>query len=181
MRAAVAVPVLAGAIALLVLASAVSAARDTERRVRRLHVPPAALAVSPAPPPAPAPAPGSPPAPPAPPAPGTPPPPPPPPSPPPPLPTSVAVDEAEFSIGLSRTLVGAGAVTLNIYNRGMDDHDLALLDAGGTLRKVDVPSREMRTLVATLSPGTVKLYCSLFAGTPASHEDLGMVTYLSVG
>jgi len=97
------------------------------------------------------------------------------------LPTSVAVDETEFTIGLSRTLVGAGQVTFNIYNRGMDDHDLALLDAGGVVRKVDVPSREMRALVATLAPGRVKLYCSLFAGTPASHEALGMVTYLDVG
>jgi hypothetical protein len=91
------------------------------------------------------------------------------------------VDETEFSIGLSRTLVGAGQVTFNIYNRGMDDHDLALVDANGALQTVDVPSREMRSLVATLSPGTVKLYCSLFAGTPASHEALGMVTYIDVG
>jgi FtsP/CotA-like multicopper oxidase with cupredoxin domain len=87
----------------------------------------------------------------------------------------VAVDENEYSIGLSRTEVGAGAVTFNIYNRGMDDHDLALRDAGGVLRRIDVPSREMRTLVATLAPGTTRLYCSLF-----DHEELGMVTTIEV-
>jgi hypothetical protein len=90
------------------------------------------------------------------------------------------VDETEYAIGVSRTVVGAGQVTLNVYNRGMDDHDLALVDATGTLRTVDVPSRETRSLVATLAPGTVKLYCSLFGGTPGSHEALGMVTSIEV-
>jgi hypothetical protein len=43
---------------------------------------------------------------------------------------------------------------------------------------VAVPPRETRTLQVTLPPGTVKVYCSLFAGTPESHEDLGMRAFL---
>ena len=62
----------------------------------------------------------------------------------------------------------------------MDDHDLALVDASGNVRSVDVPSRESRSLVATFGPGRVKLYCSLFAGTPGSHEALGMSTTIEV-
>jgi hypothetical protein len=92
----------------------------------------------------------------------------------------VAVDETEWSIGLSRPMVGAGEVTFNVYNRGMDDHDLAVVDAAGSLQVVAVPPRESRSLVVQLNAGTVKLYCSLFGGTPASHEALGMVTYLEV-
>lgn len=92
----------------------------------------------------------------------------------------VAVDEAEFELQLSRPAVGAGDVTFNVYNRGMDDHDLAVVDADGNLQSVDVPSRESRSLVVRLAPGRVKLYCSLFGGTPGSHEALGMVTYVDV-
>ncbi len=93
----------------------------------------------------------------------------------------MAVDETEYAIGLSRTVVGAGQVTFNIYNRGMDDHDLAVVDANGTVQTVTVPSRETGSLVAQLNAGRVKLYCSLFAGTPGSHEDLGMRTFIDVG
>lgn len=80
----------------------------------------------------------------------------------------------------SRPTVGAGEVTFNVYNRGMDDHDLAVEDAGGNLQVVAVPPGETGTLTVQLNAGNVKLYCSLFGGTPASHEDLGMVTYLDV-
>jgi hypothetical protein len=98
-----------------------------------------------------------------------------------PLPRTVAVDETEYSIGLSRSLVGAGEVTFNVYNRGMDDHDLALVDANGSVQVVSVPSRESRSLVAQLRVGQVRIYCSLFAGTAASHEALGMSTVIDVG
>lgn len=101
--------------------------------------------------------------------------------PPPPLPRTVAVDENEYSIGLSRTLVGAGAVTFNVYNRGMDDHDLAVVDVSGNVQVVAVPPREMRSLVVQLGVGRTRVYCSLFAGTPASHEALGMSTTIDVG
>ena len=45
---------------------------------------------------------------------------------------------------------------------------------------MDVPPRESRSLVAHLAAGPGKLYCSLFAGTPGSHEALGMVTTIDV-
>lgn len=170
--------VLLTAVVLSVLLASAAYALRAEQRLRRLHLPPAPGAVVvpaptppvqpglPEPPPIPQPPPPA----------GTPPPPPAA-----PLPRSVAVDETEYSIGLSRTLVGTGEVTFNIYNRGMDDHDLALIDASGNVRSVDVPPRESRSLVATLGPGQVKVYCSLFAGTPGSHEALGMSTTIEVG
>ena len=103
------------------------------------------------------------------------------PPPPVPLPRTVAVDETEYSIGLSRSLVGAGEVTFNVYNRGMDEHDLALVDANGAVQVVSVPSRESRSLVAQLRRRQVRIYCSLFAGTAASHEALGMSAVIDVG
>jgi hypothetical protein len=106
---------------------------------------------------------------------------PPPAVPPAPLPRSVAVDETEYSISLSRPLVGAGQVTFNVYNRGMDEHDLAVVDSSGVVRVVSVPSRESRSLVAELGVGRLRVYCSLFAGTPASHESLGMSAFVDVG
>lgn len=155
----------------LVLAAgvALAAVRGPEPRLRRLHLPPApGLETPPTSPPAP----GSP---------GTPPPPPAGPPPPPlPLPRTVAVDETEYAIGLSRTVVGAGEVTFNIWNRGEDDHDLAVVDAGGAVQAIEVPSLEARSLVVQLAPGQSKLYCSLFAGTAASHEALGMVAFIEV-
>ena len=63
----------------------------------------------------------------------------------------------------------------------MDEHDLAVVDANGVLQVVSVPSRETRSLVAQLGVGRVRIYCSLFAGTPASHEALGMSAFVDVG
>ncbi len=40
--------------------------------------------------------------------------------PPPPLPTSLAIDETEWKVVPSKTVVAAGRVTLRVYNRGMD-------------------------------------------------------------
>lgn len=171
---------MAGATALAIVAGAASAGLGQEQRLRRLHRPPAPLEASApvttqpdsAPQPTPQPSPGGggggggQPA---------------PPPPPVPLARTVAVDETEYSIGLSRALVGAGEVTFNVYNRGMDDHDLALVDANGAVQVVSVPSRESRSLVAQLRVGQVRIYCSLFAGTAASHEALGMSAVIDVG
>jgi hypothetical protein len=165
------------AVALAIVAGVASAGRETEPRLRRLHRPPAPVA-APAPvivQPDPVQPPsggsagdGS----------GSQ---PPPAVPPAPLPRSVAVDETEYSISLSRPLVGAGQVTFNVYNRGMDEHDLAVVDSSGVVRVVSVPSRESRSLVAELGVGRLRVYCSLFAGTPASHESLGMSAFVDVG
>jgi len=95
-----------------------------------------------------------------------------------PLPTSLAVDEGEWLVVPSKRVVAAGQVTLRVYNRGMDDHDLAVVDATGVAQRLYLAPGETGTIRATLTPGVWKLYCSLFAGTPDSHEDLGMVALL---
>lgn len=95
-----------------------------------------------------------------------------------PLPTSLAVDEGEFVVVPSKRTVAAGQVTFRVYNRGMDDHDLSLVDAAGVAHSVYLAPGASESFQATLTPGAWKLYCSLFAGTPSSHEALGMVAYL---
>ena len=96
--------------------------------------------------------------------------------PPPPLPTSLAVDEDEWTVIPSKRVVAAGPVTLRVYNRGMDDHDLSLVDATGTLHRIYLAPGTSSEIQATLTPGTWKIWCSLFAGTPESHELFGMVS-----
>jgi hypothetical protein len=96
--------------------------------------------------------------------------------PPPPLPTSLAVDEDEWTVIPSKRVVAAGPVTLRVYNRGMDDHDVSLVDATGALHRVYLAPGASTEVRATLTPGTWKIWCSLFEGTPESHELFGMVT-----
>ncbi len=94
--------------------------------------------------------------------------------PPPPLPTATAVDETEWSVRPAQRVLAAGDVRLRVYNRGEDDHDLVLVDSDGLTHKVDLAPGETQTIRARLAPGTHRLYCSLFAGTPESHEAKGM-------
>ncbi len=100
--------------------------------------------------------------------------------PPPPLPTSLAFDEDEWSITPSKRVVAAGEVTMRVYNRGMDDHDLTVVDAEGRVHQVYLGPGENGTIVADLPAGEYRIVCSLEAGTPQSHEDLGMWTTLTV-
>lgn len=128
-----------------VAATALGAARAPEARLHRLNLPPGVPAAPGTPPPAPA-----------------------------PLSSSVGVDEREWSLTLSRLVVAAGDVTFRVFNRGEDDHDLAVVDADGVLQRVDVPPGQDRTLVARLATGKdLKIFCSL-----PGHETLGMVAYL---
>jgi hypothetical protein len=130
-----------------IAATAVAAVRAPEPRLHRLKLPPGIPFV-----------------------PGTPAPPPPPP----PLATSLGVDEREWNLTLSRLVVAAGDVTFRIFNRGEDDHDLAVVDADGVTRKVDIPPGQDRTMVVRLPVGKdLKIFCSL-----PGHEALGMVAYL---
>jgi uncharacterized cupredoxin-like copper-binding protein len=96
----------------------------------------------------------------------------------PPLPTSLAVDEGEWKVVPSQRLVAAGPVTLRVYNRGEDDHDLTVVDASGGERSVYLEPGASGTLQVTLTPGRWKLYCSLFAGSPDSHEAQGMAAVI---
>jgi hypothetical protein len=91
------------------------------------------------------------------------------------LPQSLAVDEFEWGMRGTQLEVKAGLVRIAVYNRGMDDHDLTLVDAQGKVHTVPLAPGADAVLQADLAAGPVKLYCSLFAGTPDSHIDKGMV------
>ena len=96
------------------------------------------------------------------------------------LPRSLGVDMSEWFLRPSQVVVRAGEVTIGAYNRGMDDHDLTLVDGAGVLQSVPLLANGGRgRLVVGLTPGRYKLYCSLFAGTASSHEDFGMVAWLT--
>lgn len=90
------------------------------------------------------------------------------------LPRTLAVDEFEWGLRPSKRLVAAGLVRMRVYNRGQDDHNLVVRERGGTPRVISLKAGESGTLSARLAPGTYTLVCSLFAGTPQSHEQLGM-------
>lgn len=96
------------------------------------------------------------------------------------FPRALSVDETEYSLGPSRTVVSSGTVRINVYNRGMDDHDLVVYDAAGTAlgQSVLAPGASDQ-IVVTLPAGDYRVVCSLFAGTPISHETLGMVFTLT--
>jgi hypothetical protein len=100
--------------------------------------------------------------------------------PPPELARALTVDESEWALRPSKTLVAAGPVRLRVYNRGQDDHNLVITDRDGVPQTVLLKPGESGTIVAQLRPGTYALVCSLFAGTPESHEALGMRTVLRV-
>lgn len=90
------------------------------------------------------------------------------------LPRTLAIDEFEWGLRPSKRLVAAGIVRMRVYNRGQDDHNLVVRERDGTPRVISLKSGESGTLSARLAPGTYTLVCSLFAGTPQSHEALGM-------
>jgi len=100
--------------------------------------------------------------------------------PPPPLARSLTVDEQEWSIIPSQRVVAAGVVTFHDYDRGQDAHNLTIKGPGGVQGVVWLQSGGSGTIVAHLQPGTYVLYCSMYAGTPQSHEALGMHTLLTV-
>ena len=101
--------------------------------------------------------------------------------PPPPLSAGLTVDEYEFYLKPSRFEVAPGAVRFRVYNRGMDDHDLAVRDHTGKLHVVAIAPGKAETLIVNLPAGEYKIFCSLFGGTSSSHEALGMVFTLKVG
>ncbi len=104
----------------------------------------------------------------------------------PPLPHSLSVDEREWAITPSESVVAAGVVTLQVYDRGEDAHNLTIqgpVTSRGDGRihgQVWLKSGATATIVARLRPGTYKLYCSMFMGTPQSHEMLGMLSKITV-
>jgi plastocyanin len=96
------------------------------------------------------------------------------------LPSSLAVDESEYTLRPSQIVLAAGEVEINVYNRGMDDHDLTVVDGNGATQQVPVKPGESGMLIVALRPGSYRLYCSLFEGTPQSHDALGMHSTIDV-
>ncbi len=96
------------------------------------------------------------------------------------FPRALSVDETEYQLNPSRTVVSSGRVRINVYNRGMDDHDLVVYNAVGALLGASIllPGAADE-IVVTLPAGNYRIVCSLFAGTPVSHETLGMVFTLT--
>ena len=93
-------------------------------------------------------------------------------------PRFVSVAAREFSLTLSRPLVGAGAVTVELRNSGEDPHNLVVSPEGthtalASFSEIDPGTYERRSV--PLAPGRYQLWCSL-----EFHEDLGMSTTLRV-
>lgn len=96
----------------------------------------------------------------------------------PPLSRYVSVTAREFYLSLSRPLVGAGGVTIELRNYGEDPHDLAVSPAGSSRVLAGWPEIgpggvEARKL--TLPAGSYKLFCAI-----EGHEQLGMKATLKV-
>jgi hypothetical protein len=94
------------------------------------------------------------------------------------LPRFVSVAAREFSLTLSRPLVGAGAVTVELRNIGEDPHNLVVSPEGthtplASFSEIGPGTYERRSV--TLAPGRYQLWCSL-----EFHEGLGMATTLNV-
>lgn len=100
--------------------------------------------------------------------------------PPPPLPLALALDETEWAMSPSRRVVAAGGVRLRVYNRGEEDHDLVIQERNGTVHREYLEPGESATITPNLAPGKYRIVCSLFAGTPESHEDRGIWTVIRV-
>jgi len=99
---------------------------------------------------------------------------------------SMAVNESEWKLRPGHLNFAAGAIRIHVYNQGMDDHDLTIADRAGRIidaravvAKIGTKSGQS-VFTVRLKPGRYKLYCSLFAGTPDSHEERGMVASVRV-
>ena len=97
-----------------------------------------------------------------------------------PLGRTLTVDEFEFTLRPSKTAVAAGRVSVRVYNRGEDEHNLVLVDHVGTKHVIDLEPNAFGVVKAKLARGRYKLFCSLYEGTPQSHEAKGMRFFLTV-
>ena len=96
----------------------------------------------------------------------------------PPLPSFVSVAAREFSLTLSRPLVGTGSVRVELRNNGEDPHNLVVSPDGThtplvSFSTLDPGLYERRSV--TLAPGRYQLWCSL-----EGHEAKGMSVTLRV-
>ncbi len=91
----------------------------------------------------------------------------------------LGVKAVEYSYTLSRPEVSAGKVIVELNNQGEDPHNLVLEHEGTEDPELEIPSTPSVTQASaefTLSPGTYRLYCSLY-----KHEAKGMQATLVVG
>lgn len=90
----------------------------------------------------------------------------------------LGVKADEYSYVLSRPGVAAGETIVELDNQGEDPHNLKLQREGSAEPSLEVPEAgpdERTSARFSLSPGSYRLYCSLF-----SHEAKGMQATLLV-
>jgi plastocyanin len=90
----------------------------------------------------------------------------------------LGVKAVEYSYTLSRPEVSTGEVIIELNNQGEDPHNLVLEHEGTEDPDLEIPSTPSVTQASahfTLSPGTYRLYCSLY-----KHEAKGMQATLLV-
>jgi plastocyanin len=90
----------------------------------------------------------------------------------------LGVKAVEYSYTLSRPEVSTGEVIVELNNQGEDPHNLVLEHEGTADPELEIPSTPSVTQASaefTLSPGTYRLYCSLY-----KHEAKGMQATLVV-
>jgi hypothetical protein len=97
-------------------------------------------------------------------------------------PTRMLVIAQEWSLTLSRASVPAGAVTVQLYDRGQDAHNLTIRRlsahqrlAGAAQSVALTQSGGLTEATWHLAPGRYELYCSL-----PGHAVKGMRAYLVV-
>lgn len=94
---------------------------------------------------------------------------------------TLTVDEKEWAVRPSKTVVGTGTVRFTAYNRGEDDHNFVIVDsAGNVVGQASLIPGSSAIVTARLHRGSYVLFCSLFAGTPESHYARGMHTTIVV-
>jgi hypothetical protein len=94
------------------------------------------------------------------------------------LPSFVSVGAKEFSLTLSRPLVGKGSVRIELRNIGEDPHNLVVSPEGTHTPLASFSTLESGTYdqkSVTLAPGRYQLWCSL-----EGHEAKGMSVTLRV-
>jgi len=90
----------------------------------------------------------------------------------------LGVKAVEYSYTLSRPEVGAGDVIVELNNQGEDPHNLVLEHEGSADPSLEIPATAPTSQASAnfnLSPGTYRLYCSLY-----KHEAKGMQATLIV-
>jgi plastocyanin len=90
-------------------------------------------------------------------------------------------DRGGYTALLSRASVSAGAVVVQLVNKGEDPHNLRVVPTDHAGAAVDFPDTgpgQNATRTLTLTAGTYRVFCTLT--TPVNHEAAGMHATLTV-